>query len=83
MKTANLPNGFVLVTQLRVMEPERNSNAIATQNERKEEPVYEPERSDVWVWIGLLAVAVQFAAFYIWGVYKALESVLQKVGLGG
>jgi len=64
-------HGFTVITQLRVMECQ------------KEEPVYEPKRSDVWVWIGLLAVAVQFAAFYVWGVYKALESVLQKVGLGG
>ena len=67
MKTANLPDGFVLVTQLRVMERE------------SEEPVYEPERKDLWIEIVAVVIALQFAAFYVYGIVKAL----QKVGLGG
>ena len=67
MKTAKLPDGFVLVTQLRVMERE------------SEEPVYEPERKDLWIEIVAVVIALQFAAFYVYGIVKAL----QKVGLGG
>jgi len=70
MKTANLPDGFVLVTQLRVMEREPAES---------EEPVYEPERKDIWIEIVAVVIALQFAAFYVYGIVKAL----QKVGLGG
>jgi hypothetical protein len=68
--TTKLPDGFVLVTELRVME-------------RKEEPVYEPERKDIWILFGCWAVSMVFAGFFAYGVWKAFELFLQKVGLGG
>ena len=80
MKTANLPDGFVLVTQLRVMEREQ---AIADYEEQEEEPVYEPERKDIWILLGCWAVSMFFAFFFCYGLYKAFCVFLQKVGLGG
>ena len=79
MKTANLPDGFVLVTQLRVMDREQ---AITNYEEQEEEPVYDSKIG--WkVMLGCWAVSMFFAFFFCYGLYKAFCVFFEKVGLGG
>lgn len=69
MTTAKLPEGCVIRTHVVVLE-------------RKEEPVYDEKIG--WK-LALIcgAVSMFFAGFFVYGIWKAVELFLERVGLGG